>query len=378
MKTRLRVGVVGVGHLGRHHARILAGLDGVELIGVADSRIEQAEAVGQPLGVPGFADYRELLDRVEAISVAVPTTLHRLIGGAFLERGIPTLIEKPLAASASEAEELVALARRSGALLQVGHIERYNPALSALTDARVRPRFVEADRLGTYTFRSTDIGVVHDLMIHDLDLVLSLVEAPVRSVAAVGVSVFGRHEDVANARVEFDDGCVANLTASRVSYQAVRKMRIWGDEGYVGLDFAARQGTLVRPSEALRRGELDIEGLDLTQIDAVRERIFGRILRVDKVQAEGVDQLTVELRDFVSAVRAGSRPRVLGEDALKSMRLADQILEALASHRWEDVPDGLAVPARADGPAPGGGLTGPHLWKVRESRNAPARRDRSF
>lgn len=366
MKTPLRVGVVGVGHLGRHHARVLAGIEGVQLIAVADARIEQAEAIAGPLGARGCRNYRELLDQVDAVSVAVPTTWHREVGGAFLERGIPTLIEKPLATSLAEAEELVALAHSSGALLQVGHIERYNPALSALEGVGdLRPRYVEADRLGTYTFRSTDIGVVHDLMIHDLDLLLSLIEAPVRSVAAVGVSIFGRLEDVANARIEFEDGCVANLTASRASYQASRKMRLWGAEGYVGLDFATRQGTVVRPSDALRRGELDIDGLDLSKADAVRERIFGRILRVDQVQAEGREQLALELEDFVQAVRTGQRPRVTGDDALKCMKLADQILGSMATHSWDGIPDGLALPGRVDGPAPVGGLAGPHAWKLR-------------
>ena len=168
------------------------------------------------------------------------------------------MIEKPLATSLADAEVLVALARARGAVLQVGHIERFNPALSALDGLPLRPRYIASERLSSYTFRSTDIGVVLDLMIHDLDLVLSLVPTPVRSVAAVGVSVFGGHEDIANARVEFEDGCVANLSASRASYVAARKMRLWGPEGYATIDFAAKQGTLVRPSEQLRQGQLDL------------------------------------------------------------------------------------------------------------------------
>ncbi len=372
----LRVAVVGVGHLGRHHARVLAGIEGVKLIGVADSRLEQAEAVAAPLGAKAHADYRELLDRVDAVSIAVPTTHHHAIGGAFLDRGIATLIEKPLAPSAAEAEDLVALAHARGALLQVGHIERYNPALSAMEKLDLRPRYVEADRLGTYTFRSTDIGVVHDLMIHDLDLLLSLVKAPVKSVAAVGVSVFGKLEDVANARIEFEDGCVANLTASRASYQAARKMRVWGSEGYVGLDFATRQGTVVRPSEALRRGELELDGIDLTKMDEVRRRIFGQILHVEQIQAEGREQLALELEDFVRAVREGTRPKVTGDDALKCMRLADQVLRSMSGHTWEGVPDGTVIPGRVDAPAQRGALAGPHLWSATSSRKkAQARAD---
>ncbi len=359
--SRLKVAVVGVGHLGRHHARVLAGLPDVELVGVVDGRLEQAKAVAEACRTEPFVDYRELLDRVDAVSVAVPTCAHLEVAGAFLERGIPTLVEKPLATTLAEAERLVEIAEGSKTLLQVGHIERFNPALSALDNLAFRPKYINAERLGTYTFRSTDIGVVLDLMIHDIDLLLSMVDSPVRSVAAVGVAVFGKHEDVANARIEFEDGTVANLTASRASFQAVRKMRLYGPEGYVTLDFAAKQGTIVRPSERLRRGEIDLEGLDLTQPAAVKERIFGKILRVDQVQGEGREPLALELEEFVQAIRTGSRPRVTGADALRAVRLADQVLQSLRSHAWEgrvdgptgplDLPDPVAEPI-ANLPAP--------------------------
>ncbi len=193
--------------------------------------------------------------------------------------------------------------------MQVGHIERFNPALQALEQLPIRPKYVTAERLSTYTFRSTDIGVVLDLMIHDLDLLLSLMTAPVRSVAAVGVSLFGEHEDVANARIEFEDGSVANLTASRASYTPIRKMRIWGAEGYASLDFAAKQATLVRPSEQLKRGRLDLEGVDLSQPAAVREHLFGKVLRVDRVAAVAGEPLALELENFVAAARGLARPR---------------------------------------------------------------------
>ncbi len=368
--TRLRVAVVGVGHLGQHHARVLASLPGVELVGVADNRFDQARAVAETNGTTAFADYRALLDRVDAVSVAVPTARHREVAGAFLERGIATMIEKPLATSLAEAGELVALARARNAVLQVGHIERFNPALTALVGLNLRPKYIAAERLSTYTFRSTDIGAVLDIMIHDIDVVLSMVPTPVRSVAAIGVSVFGGHEDIANARVEFEDGCVANLTASRVSYQAVRKMRLFGAEGYATLDFAAKRGTLVRPSEQLRRGEIDLEGLDLTQPDAIKERVFGTILRVDQVQTEGREPLALELEDFVQAARHGTRPKVSGDDALRVMRLADQILQAIHAHQWDGVPTGPIGPhlhpqVLTDS---GHALRGPLSWRLQGSR----------
>jgi predicted dehydrogenase len=372
--TRLRVAVVGVGHLGQHHARILAAMEGVTLVGVADARAEQAQVVAERCSCPAFGDYRELLDRVDAVSIAVPTALHREVAGAFLERGIPAMVEKPLAAALDQAEELVELARDSGANLQVGHIERFNPALNALDGQRLRPRYIEADRLSTYTFRSTDIGVILDLMIHDLDLVLSWISAPVRSVHAVGVSVFGGHEDVANARLEFDDGCVANLTASRVSYQAVRKLRLWGEEGYALLDFAAKKATLVRPSERLRHGELDLAGVDLTQPAAVRAHLFGKVLRVDQVEPTSTEPLALELADFVRAVKTGTRSRVSGDDALRALRLADQILTSLQSHSWEGRPEAASgtpdLPDRL--PEPISSLPPPMSWKYRNARQDKA------
>jgi predicted dehydrogenase len=368
--TAMRVAVVGVGHLGQHHARVLAAMPGVELVAVADARPEQAMAVAQRHGTRAVADYRELIDQVDAVSVAVPTVLHREVAGAFLRRGVATMVEKPLATSLAEAEELVALAKSGGATLQVGHIERFNPALSALDGLALRPKYIAAERLSTYTFRSTDIGVVLDLMIHDLDLVLSMVPTPVRSVEAVGVSVFGGHEDIANARVEFEDGCVANLTASRASYQAARKMRLYGAEGYATLDFAARQGTLVRPSDQLRRGELGLEGLDVSQPTAIKDHVFGTLLRVDQVQPEGYDALTRELEDFVRSARERARPRVSGDDALRAMRVADLILRDLRAHQWEGLPDGptgphdLPVPTTSPSPA----LRGPISWRTRGAR----------
>ena len=303
---------------------------------------------------------------MDAVTVAVPTVMHREVAGAFLARGIATLVEKPMAGTLAEAEQLVALARSTAAVLQVGHIERFNPALQALERLAVRPKYINCERLSTFTFRSTDIGVVLDLMIHDLDLILAMIPAPVRSVAAVGLSVFGEHEDVANARIEFEDGSVANLTASRASYQAVRKMRIWGAEGYASLDFAAREATLVRPSDQLRRGRLDLEGLDLSQPAAIKEHVFGKMLRVDKVACEGPEPLALELEDFVAAARGESRPRVGGEDGLRAMRLADQVLRSLESHRWEGTGSSAPPPSET-----GSALQGPHAWRIKNLKHAP-------
>jgi predicted dehydrogenase len=365
--TAIRVGVVGVGHLGRHHARILKAIDDVELVGVVDTRAEQAEAIAGPLGVPAFTDYRVLFDRVDAVSVAVPTTHHRSVAGAFLERGIATLVEKPLALTVEQGEELVAVAEQSGALLQVGHIERYNPIFETLQTLPIRPRYLAAERLSTYTFRSTDIGVVLDLMIHDIDLVLALIDSPVMAVSAVGTSVFGGAEDVASARVWFEDGTVADLSASRASLHATRKMRVWGREGYAGIDFKTRQALLVTPSESLKRGELSLDGVDLTQPDVVREHLFGRVLEVEHKTAEGREQLAVELEDFVRAVRTGSPGRVTGADGLRNLRLAELVIEGIENHPWQ----GVAV--RENEAPPPSAIPSPHILRNRSTRKEPGR-----
>ena len=316
---RLRVGVVGVGHLGQHHARILSAMPGVELVAVADARPEQAQAVAAevrhrgPRRLPATA--RTGRRRHDRRSHVLASRSRRRLPGT---RASPPWSKSPWPARWPRPSSSSPWPAAARAVLQVGHIERFNPALCERSRRlAIRPKYITAERLSTYTFRSTDIGVVLDLMIHDLDLLLSLIAAPVRSVAAVGVSLFGEHEDVANARIEFEDGSVANLTASRASYTAVRKMRIWGAEGYASLDFAAKEATAgppVRTAQARparpRRGRPE-------PADRGQEHLFGKILRVDRVQAEGREPLALELEDFVNA-----GPRALSPPSQRRRRLA--------------------------------------------------------
>ena len=251
--TRLRMAVIGVGHLGQHHARILANLPDVELVGVADANPEQARTIAAKLGTTAYGHFEPLLDRVDAVSVVTPTIHHHAVASAFLRAGVPALVEKPICRTLAEAEELIALAARSGVPLQVGHIERFNPAFEELAKRPIRPKFVEAERHGPFTGRSIDIGAVLDLMIHDLDLLLALVGGRVVRVAAVGAAVFGGHEDMVNARLEFENGCVAHVTASRITRHPKRRLRVWAPEGYAGIDFVTRKLTLVQQSEELRQ-----------------------------------------------------------------------------------------------------------------------------
>ncbi len=352
--SRLRLAVIGVGHLGKEHARILAGLPDVELVGVADVNPEQAQAVARRCGTQAYGDYWPLLNLVDAATIVVPTTFHHAIAAEFLRRGIPLLVEKPLTATLEQADALVALARQNGAVLQVGHIERFNPAFEELLRHPLRPKFVECERLGPYSGRSTDIGVVLDLMIHDLDLLLALVDSPVRAVEALGVSVFGRHEDVAHARLVFDNGCVANVSASRVSATGSRRMRVWAPEGYAGLDFARRQVTFIQPSEQLRLHGLEVAQLEPGTCVLLKDRMFGHHLQVRNLDCNQGDQLTRELQHFLQCVRTGEQPRVGGAEGRDAVALAMRVLESVRAHCWEGRAAGPHGPLQP--PAPAGPL----------------------
>lgn len=346
----LRVAVIGVGHLGKEHARILAGLPEVELVGVADTNAAQAQTVAEKVGTQAYTDYRPLLDQVDAASVVVPTTAHHAVASAFLQRGVPVLVEKPLAPTVAEAESLVELAAQKGTILQVGHIERFNPAYEELKSRPVQPKFIHAERVGPFTGRSTDIGVVLDLMIHDLDLLLDLVAAPVQEVEAVGVSIFGVHEDVANTRLHFADGCVAEVTASRASPAPARRMNVWAPEGYARVDFAKRSLALVQPSEPLRRHGLDARRLDASALARLKDDLFGQHFKTLHLDCNRGDQLTRELAHFVHCVRTGAQPRVSGADGLRALRLAERVLAGIRAHRWTGTASGPAGPQRLPNP----------------------------
>ena len=351
---RLRTAVIGVGHLGQHHARILAGLPDVELVGVADSNPEQARQVAAKLGTAAHDHFEPLLDQVDAVSVVTPTVHHHHVAAAFLKAGVPVLVEKPVCRTVAEADDLIRLAAEADVPLQVGHIERFNPAFEDLARRPIVPKFVEAERHGPYTGRSVDIGAVLDLMIHDLDLLLALVGGPVRHVSAVGAAVFGGHEDMVNARLEFANGCVAHVTASRISPRPKRRLRVWAPEGYAGIDFVSRKLTLVQPGDEVRRHGLRPERMDAGSRARLKDEVFGRYLQVRQIDEDRKgDQLTAELRHFVDCVRSGRRPRVTGEDGRDALGLAERVLAAVRAHQWE---------GRPDGPTGLGGFPRPSGW----------------
>ncbi|MBL9079480.1 MAG: Gfo/Idh/MocA family oxidoreductase [Planctomycetes bacterium] len=340
----VRVAVVGVGHLGKHHARLFQALQkggaGCELVAVADPS-EQARKVAEATyEVPAFADFRDLLPRpgfagVDAVSVVVPTRLHREVASVFLEHGVDVLVEKPIARTVADGQALVELAERHGRILQVGHVERFNPALRGIEAVARSARYIESHRLAPFTFRSTDIGVVLDLMIHDLDLVLALVQSPIRSVEAFGGAVFTPAEDMASAIIKFENGAVAHLTANRVALKPLRRMRVFSRDGYASLDFQTAQGMLVTKAPGWDFRQLDVEKLDRAQMGDLWKFVFDGLLQVKQLELNEGNPLQEELQAFLQCVRDRSQPRVSGRDGVAAVAAAEMVLAAIAKNRWE-------------------------------------------
>ena len=307
--TSVRVAVIGVGHLGQHHARIYAEMPGVELVAVADTSEVRRREIGSRLKVPAVADYRTLVSGVDAVSVAVPTGSHYPIALTFLQAGVDVLVEKPITQTVGEADVLVAAAAKGGRILQVGHSERYNGAVRALSAQVQDPGFIEVHRMGPFPGRGTDVDVVLDLMIHDIDIILTLVKSPVTAVSAVGVPVVSGQVDIANARLEFASGCVANITASRVSGERLRKIRVFQRDTYFVLDYASQELNLFRKSAVDGSGKAH-----LTRIE---------------VPVTRVEPLRQELSDFLDSVRTRRPPLVSGEAGREAVAVASQIIQRL-------------------------------------------------
>jgi predicted dehydrogenase len=307
----VRVAVIGVGSLGQHHARILAALPEARLAAVIDSDAARAKEIGDKHGVVALSDYRQLDAGIEAVTVAVPTSNHAAVVSDCLARGWAVLVEKPMAARLEEAEAMLAAAERAGRLLCVGHTERFNPAVRAVAARARDPRFIEAHRLGVFTARSTDVDVVLDLMIHDLDVILSLVPSPLESVDAVGVHALTDKVDIANARLRFANGCVANVTASRISTDRVRKLRIFEADSYTSIDYAQQEVV----AYALRSSS-------------------GRpqIVR-DPIEVRPEEPLAVELRSFLRAVRGENERCVTAREGLAALRAARQVVDQIGRGR---------------------------------------------
>jgi predicted dehydrogenase len=301
--NKLRVGVVGVGHIGSNHARLYSEIDTADFAAVYDVDLARAKAIAEKFGAKAAKSLDEFAERVDAASVATPTSSHHEIALPLLQRGKHLLIEKPITENTAHANELADLAAHNRLILQVGHVERFNPVLSALEARLTHPRFIEAHRLSPYPDRSTDIGVVLDLMIHDLEIILHLVRSPVQNIDAVGVPVLSRGEDIANARIRFQNGCVANVTSSRISPERMRKIRVFQEDAYLSLDYEKQSGEVYR-------------------------RVAGKITR-DRVEIERGEPLKRELVSFIECAATGREPRVTGFQAAAALELAIDITKRI-------------------------------------------------
>lgn len=338
MSTPLKVGVIGVGHLGTHHARLYSEIAKrsalqCQFIGLFDSDRIRARALTEKYGGGTFETAEELANFVDAVSIATPTETHLAVGRVFLERGKHVLMEKPITDNVPAAEELVALARKNNCVLQVGHVERFNPVMRYLNEVLTEARFIEVHRLSPYPGRSTDIGVVLDLMIHDLDVVLSLVKSPLASFDAVGIPVLSASEDIANVRLKFANGCVANITASRVSAEKMRKIRIFGSSthgaAYISLDYMQQQGELYRVAADDAEESGLLKKLLAGKHASIVSEFAGKKIVREPVPIERDEPLKLELQHFIESCRLRRDPLVTGEAGKQALEVAMEITEQI-------------------------------------------------
>lgn len=330
----IRAAVIGVGQLGEQHTRVYWQLPGVKLVGVYDLNRAKAERVASNFGTQVFGDYGQLLRQVDVASIAVPTISHYGTAKRALDEGVHVLVEKPLARAVEEAEELVDMAKRKGLVLQVGHIERFNAAIRALERVNVAPRFIESHRLALFDPRGTDVAVVLDLMIHDIDIILSFVRSRVAELDAVGVPVVSDQEDIANARLRFENGCVANVTASRISQKRMRKMRIFQENTYISIDFLQAHTEIYRLQSV---ADGDREEDNTTMIIFGETGAIPRRKRIvyERLTTTEEEPLKLELESFIDSVRWTNEPKVTGEEGKEALRVAVEVLDKIKenSHR---------------------------------------------
>lgn len=331
-----RLAVIGAGHLGKIHARLAKQTAGLELVAIVDPIAAAREAAAAENEVPAFASHTEIAGQFDAAIIATPTQYHYEVAADLLTQGVDLLIEKPITLSISDADHLLALAKTNGRVLQVGHVERFNPAFVAASNLIDRPRYIEAARTSGYSFRSVDIGVTLDLMIHDIDLVLSLVGSNVVEVDAIGASVFGPHEDMVQARLTFENGCVANLTASRSSIAPRREMKVYHAGGFVQIDMGTRKLQSIKPDPRLAAGKLDVHALPQGEKDHIRQHLFESLLPLEEIELPATNAIADEQADFVRAMETGEKPRVDGFAGRDAVIVAEMVAKSLERHVWHE------------------------------------------
>jgi len=331
-----RIAVVGAGRMGKLHARVLSEMPGVELACVVDANPAVARTLGRQRDCPARTDVRKAVDQADAAIIATPTVAHLDAARPFVAAGKHVLIEKPLTDDPDAAAELLAEARRTGAHVQVGQTERFNPVALAMRRYAIRPKFIEAHRISPFTFRSADVGVVLDVMIHDIDLVRMLAAAPVNDVQAVGVNVIGAHEDICNARLRFESGCVANLTASRLAIKTERKMRIFSEEAYLSVDYGRKVGVVIQKSRNLDLIQMARE-MDVDDIAELSESVdYTKLLHVEQLAVdESIEPLRKQAEAFVETATRGTPPAVPAADGLAAVRIAHQIVRQIKEYAWD-------------------------------------------
>jgi predicted dehydrogenase len=328
---KIKVGVIGVGHLGKHHARIYSQIPKAQLAGVCDIDLEKAQKVAEEFNTEYFENLSDLLERIDAVSLVVPTTYHHSLACKILSQGKNLLIEKPITETVEQAEELISIAKAKNRILQVGHIERFNPAFKSIENLKLDPKFIESHRLAQFDPRGTDVAVILDLMIHDLDLILNLVKSPVKRIEAAAVSVISDSEDIANARLTFENGCVANITASRISARPLRKMRLFQKNSYISLDFLQRSVEIYKLVDANFIPKEEKEKKSVVGNIPIGE--VGKTIVYERPEIKTEDMLTSEIESFLDVVKNKTHPKVSGDDGKRALEVALEIVSKAKKHR---------------------------------------------
>lgn len=334
MAESIRTAVVGAGKMGGIHSKVLSKLPESELTAIVDVDANKAKQLAEQHGCGHYTDYRELVGKVDAVTISTPTMHHTQIAKFFIENNVPVLIEKPLASNVDEGAELIELAEKNNVTVAVGHSERCNPVAQAMKRLEIEPKFIEANRISPYPFRSMDVGVVLDVMIHDIDIILSLAAAPIKSVQAVGVNVIADHEDICNARITFENGCIANVTASRLALKFERKVRVFSRQAYLSLDYLKKEGIVIQAAPNIdvvqwvkehQDGDFDFSDVN-----------WPELLNIEQLDIDDREPLRVEQESFLqSLLDRSKRPEVTGREGLEALRCAQLILDAIKEHSWD-------------------------------------------
>jgi predicted dehydrogenase len=335
LQSKIRTAVVGAGKMGAIHARVYSQLPQSQLVAIVDIDLQKAQHLAQEHNCQAFANGADILGKVDAVTIATPTVTHLELAKIFIKNNIAVLIEKPLAASVKEGKKIVALARKTNSVVAVGHSERCNPVVQAMKRLNIEPKFIEANRISPYPFRSTDVGVVLDVMIHDIDIILSLAVSRVKKVDAVGVSVIDEKEDICNARIVFENGCIANITASRLALKTERKVRVFSRQAYLSVDYLKKSGIVIKPGPNINivkwiKEHKDAGDFDLTTVN------WPDLLHIEQLQVDDKEPVRLQQEAFLRAVADRAfAPEVSAEEGLAVLECAEKILASVKKHRWD-------------------------------------------